>query len=308
MSATSLTPASSPVESLAMMMRALKLPSFARFAEEVAQKAEREGWTYGRYLHHLAELEVHERRRRRLERYQRESDLPGEKTLATLNRARLPAKVAKMLPTLCEGAFVERGDNVLAFGLPGRGKTHLVCALGHELIQRGHRVLFTPTFALVQRLLAAKRDLRLEKELAVLDGFDAVILDDIGYVQQSREEMEVLFTFLAERYERRSVIITSNLVFREWDRIFKDPMTTAAAIDRLVHHSVILEMTGPSIRGEEAEQARREQTGDRTATTTTTTTKTGHPDAESARKEQTREKTTTTTKTGRSTEGDDGEI
>lgn len=308
MSATSFTPATSPVESLAMMMRALKLPSFARFAEEVAQKAEREGWTYGRYLHHLAELEVQERRRRRLERYQRESDLPGEKTLATLNRARLPAKVAKMLPTLCEGAFVERGDNVLAFGLPGRGKTHLVCALGHELIQRGHRVLFTPTFALVQRLLAAKRDLRLEKELAVLDGFDAVILDDIGYVQQSREEMEVLFTFLAERYERRSVIITSNLVFREWDRIFKDPMTTAAAIDRLVHHSVILEMTGPSIRGEEAEQARREQTGEKTATTTTTTTKTGNQDAENARKEQTREKTTTTTKTGRSTEEDDGEI
>jgi DNA replication protein DnaC len=308
MSASSLTPATSPVESLAMMLRALKLPSFARFAEEVAQKAEREGWTYGRYLHHLAELEVHERRRRRLERYQRESDLPGEKTLATLNRARLPAKVAKMLPSLCEGAFVERGDNVLAFGLPGRGKTHLVCALGHELIQRGHRVLFTPTFALVQRLLAAKRDLRLEKELAVLDGFDAVILDDIGYVQQSREEMEVLFTFLAERYERRSVIITSNLVFREWDRIFKDPMTTAAAIDRLVHHSVILEMIGPSIRGEEAEQARREQTGEKTTTTTTTTTKAGHPDAENARKEQTREKTTTTTKTGRSTEGDDGEI
>lgn len=308
MTTSSLSPATSPVESLAMLMRALKLPSFARYGEEVAQKAEREGWTYGRYLHHLAELEVLERRRRRLERYQRESDLPGEKTLATLNRVRLPAKVAKMLPTLCEGAFVERGDNVLAFGLPGRGKTHLVCALGHELIQRGHRVLFTPTFALVQRLLAAKRDLRLEKELAVLDGFDAVILDDIGYVQQSREEMEVLFTFLAERYERRSVIITSNLVFREWDRIFKDPMTTAAAIDRLVHHSVILEMTGPSIRGEEAEQARREQTGERTATTTTTTTKTGHRDDDHPRKEQTKEKTTTTTKTGRSTEENDGEI
>ena len=116
-----------------------------------------------------------------------------------------------MLPTLCEGGFVERGENVLAFGLPGRGKTHLVCAIGHELIQRGYRVLFTPTYALVQRLLAAKRDLRLEKELAALDAFDAVILDDIGYVQQSRDEMEVLFTFLAERYERKSVIITSNL-------------------------------------------------------------------------------------------------
>jgi DNA replication protein DnaC len=225
---TSLTPATSPVESLGIMMRSLKLPAFARYAEEIAQKAEREGWTFGRYLHHLAELEVHERRRRRIERLLHVSDLPREKTLATLKRSKLPPKVAKALPTLCEGGFVERGDNVLAFGLPGRGKTHLVCALGHELVQRGHRVLFTPTFALVQRLLAAKRDLRLEKELAVLDRFDAVILDDIGYVQQSRDEMEVLFTFLAERYERRSVIITSNLLFSEWDRIFKDPMTTAA--------------------------------------------------------------------------------
>lgn len=177
------------------------------------------------------------------------------------------------MPTLCEGGFVDRGDNVLAFGLPGRGKTHLVCALGHELVQRGRRVLFTPTFALVQRLLAAKRDLRLEKELAVLDRFDAVILDDIGYVQQSREEMEVLFTFLAERYERRSVIITSNLVFSEWDRIFKDPMTTAAAIDRLVHHSVILEMTGPSVRADEAEQARKQTATTTTETTTTTKAK-----------------------------------
>jgi len=306
---SSLTPATSPVESLAMLMRALKLPSFARYAEEVAQKAEREGWTYGRYLHHLAELEVLERRRRRIERFQRDSDLPGEKTFATINRGRIPVKVGKMLPSLCEGAFVERGDNLLAFGLPGRGKTHLVCAIGHELIQRGYRVLFTPTFALVQRLLAAKRDLRLEKELAVLDGFDAVILDDIGYVQQSREEMEVLFTFLAERYERKSVIITSNLVFSEWDRIFKDPMTTAAAIDRIVHHSVILEMTGPSIRGEEAEEARKEQTKEKPTTTTTTTTKTSQQDQdEGARKEQTREKPTTTTKTGRSTNEDDGEI
>lgn len=243
-----------PLESLAMLLRGLKLPAFVRYAEEVAQKAEREGWTFGHYLLHLAQLEVEERRRRRIERYQRDSDLPAEKTLATLTRSRLPAKVQKMLPSLCEGGFVERGENLLAFGLPGRGKTHLCCAVGHELVQRGYRVWFTPTFALVQRLLAAKRDLRLEKELATLDGYDAVILDDIGYVQQSREEMEVLFTFLAERYERRSVVITSNLVFSEWDRIFKDPMTTAAAIDRLVHHAVIIEMTGDSYRADEAKK------------------------------------------------------
>jgi len=241
-------------QSLAILLRSLKLPSFTQFYTEVAQKAEREGWSFGQYLHHLAELEAEDRKRRKLERYLRASDLPAEKTLATLDRSRLTAKVQKSLPVLCEGTFVERGENLLAFGLPGRGKTHLVCAIGHELVKRGYRVLFAPTYAVVQRLLAAKRDLRLERELATLDGFDAVILDDIGYVQQSREEMEVLFTFLAERYERRSVIITSNVVFSEWDRIFKDPMTTAAAIDRLVHHSTILEMTGPSIRNEVAKK------------------------------------------------------
>lgn len=241
-------------ESLAVLLRALKVPSFTRYHEEVAQKAEREGWTFGRYLHHLAELEVEERKQRRIERNLKHSDLPLEKTLATLNRTRIPAKVQKQLPTLCDGDFVERGDNVLIFGLPGRGKTHLAAAMGHELVRRGHRVFFTATFALVQRLLAAKRDLKLERELLALDSFDAVILDDLGYVQQSRDEMEVLFTFLAERYERRSVIITSNLVFSQWDRIFKDPMTTAAAIDRLVHHAVIVEMTGESVRADEAKK------------------------------------------------------
>jgi DNA replication protein DnaC len=238
----------SPYDVLGLLLRELKLPTVARTAEEIATKAEREGWSFGQYLRHLATLEVEERKRKRLERFLRESDLPAEKTLATLDRNLLPAKVQKLLPSLCEGTFLDRGENVLAFGLPGRGKTHLVCALGHELVRRGRRVLFTPTFSLVQRLLVAKRELRLEKALASLDVFDAVILDDIGYVQQDRDEMEVLFTFLAERYERKSVLLTSNLLFRDWGRIFKDPMTTAAAIDRLVHHAVIIEMNGPSIR------------------------------------------------------------
>jgi DNA replication protein DnaC len=242
----------SALDALFVLLRALKLPAFARYAEEIASKATREGWTFGQYLNHLAELEVDERRVRRIDRALRASELPAEKTLATLNRTLLPPKVAKQLAALCEGGFVERGENLLVFGLPGRGKSHVVAAVGHELIRRGYRVLFTPTFALVQRLLVAKRDLRLERELEALDIYHAVILDDIGYVQQSRDEMEVLFTFLAERYERKSVLITSNLVFSDWIRIFKDPMTTAAAIDRLIHHAVIIEMTGPSIRNNEA--------------------------------------------------------
>ena len=241
-------------EGLTLLLKALKLPTFVALFLEMAHQAETQGWSFEQYLHHLAESEVEERRRRRVQRNLKRSMLPEGKTLATLKLAKLPAKVRSQVPALCEGAFVERADNVLAFGLPGRGKTHLLCAIAHELIQRGRTVLFIPAFKLVQRLLVAKRELELEPALRRLDGYDAVLVDDIGYIQQNREEMEVLFTFLAQRYERRSVMLTSNLVFSQWDRIFKDPMTTAAAIDRVVHHSIILQLTGPSVRGEEAQK------------------------------------------------------
>ena len=197
------------------------------------------------------------------------SGLPAEKTLATLELKRFSTTVRRLLPTLCEGDFIHQADNVLAFGLPGRGKTHILCAIGHELIQRGYRVLFVPAFRLVQQLLIAKRDLKLEAMLRKLDRFDVVILDDIGYIQQDRDEMEVLFTFLAERYERRSVMVTSNLVLSQWDKIFKDPMTTACAIERLVHHSVILELTGKSYRTEVAQKRNAENAAQTTAAKST---------------------------------------
>jgi DNA replication protein DnaC len=180
--------------------------------------------------------------------------LPREKTLATFDRSRLKQSVARQFAALLNGDFLARAENVLVFGNPGGGKTHLLCALGHELVKQGHAVYFTPCVLLVQRLLLAKAGLWLEKELKRLDRFAALIIDDLGYVQQSREEMEVLFTLLAHRYERRSVLLTSNLVFSEWERIFKDPLTTAAAVDRLVHHSVILEMNLPSYRMENAKK------------------------------------------------------
>lgn len=245
---------SAPAAGVGVLLRSLKLPSFVRSYGEMAERAEREGWSFERYLLHLAESEVEDRRQNRIERLLRQSALPQDKRLSTLDLARLPAAVRRSVPTLCEGGFVDRAENLLAFGLPGRGKTHLVAAIGHELVERGYQVLFVPAFKLVQRLLVAKKGLELETTLRRLDRFDAVILDDLGYVQQSREEMEVLFTFLAERYERRSVLITSNLVFSEWGKIFQDPMTTACAIDRVVHHAVILELSGPSFRAEEAKR------------------------------------------------------
>ncbi len=241
-------------DDLPTLLKALRLSTVAAHYREVATKAEHAGWSFEQFLHHLVEMELLARKQRKHERLLKDSHLPSTKTLATLDQTRLPAAVRRQLPTLCGGGFVERAENVLAFGLPGRGKTHLVAAIGHELVLRGYKVLFVAAFQLVQQLLIAKRALGLEKELRRLDAFDAVILDDIGYIQQDREEMEVLFTFLSVRYERRSVLITSNLVFSQWDRIFKDPMTTAAAIDRLVHHASILELTGESYRSDAAKK------------------------------------------------------
>jgi DNA replication protein DnaC len=245
-------------DALAILFRSFRLPTMAALWEESVQRAEQENWGYRRLLQHLCESEAQDRRERKMSRLLKESGLPDGKTLGNLEESILPAKIRRLMPTLLEGGFVERAENVLAFGLPGRGKTHFLAAVSRELILR-HRyaVLFTPTFKLVQRLLAAKKELRLDQELKRLDHYSVVVLDDLGYVKQDREEMEVLFTFLAERYERRSVMISSNLVFSKWDQIFKDPMTTMAAIDRLVHHAVILEFNGESIRERKAKERER---------------------------------------------------
>ncbi len=239
--------------SLEMTLRALHLSGILNEYRSLAKMAAQEQWAYERYLSAVLESELHERSIRRTQRLLKRSGLPEGKTLDTLDLKKLPPKARKQITSLTDGGFVERAENVLAFGLPGRGKTHLLAAIGRELIMaHGISVLFITSFHLVQQLLIAKRDLQIEALLKKLDRFNVIILDDIGYVQQSREEMEVLFTFLAERYERRSLMISSNLLFSEWDKIFKDPMTTAAAIDRVVHHATILELNGESYRSQEA--------------------------------------------------------
>jgi DNA replication protein DnaC len=248
-------------DGLAGLLRSFSLPTMAAMWAESVARAERENWGYKRLLQHLCESEEQDRRERKMQRLLKASGLPDGKTLGNLDEKLLPTKIQRLLPTLLEGHFVERAENILAFGLPGRGKSHFLAAVGRELILR-HRypVLFTPTFKLVQQLLVAKQQLRLDSELKRLDRYPVIILDDLGYVQQDRQEMEVLFTFLAERYERRSVLISSNLVFSKWDQIFKDPMTTMAAIDRLVHHALILEFDGESVRTQKAHGREKGQT------------------------------------------------
>jgi DNA replication protein DnaC len=185
----------------------------------------------------------------------KDSALPLEKSLESFDLKRLPAKARRQLRTLLDGGFLGRKENVLVFGNPGSGKSHFLTALAQELVVTQERKMhFTKCALLMQDLLAAKRDLRLSREIKRLSRYDGLIIDDLGYLQQSRDDMEVVFTLLAERYERGSVLMTSNLPFSKWEAIFKDAMMTAAAIDRLVHHSVIIELNIPSYRVEQAKQ------------------------------------------------------
>lgn len=239
-------------------LKELHLPTVRACYEEVAQQAQQESLGYEHYLLEVIEQECQIRQQRRTERLLQESHVPLEKSLANLELDRLPCKVVNQVHTLLTGSFLSRRENVLVFGNPGSGKTHLVSALGQEMVRQGHRVFFSHCSLLVQELLRAKQELKLVRTLKKLARYEALILDDIGYVQQSREEMEVLFTLLAERYERGSVMITSNLPFSQWEVIFKDPMTTAAAIDRLVHHCIIIELNVASYRMEQAQKAQGE--------------------------------------------------
>ena len=238
-------------------LRDLRLPTIRDQFEPEADRAAKDGRSYPAYLAALTAKELDARTQGRIRRLLRASRLPLGKTWDAFQWSRVPVPVARQCQALRDGGFLARKENVLVFGPPGSGKTHVLAALGDELVSRGHAVLFVTCSLLVQELLAAKRDLRLERLLKKLSGFEALVIDDLGYVQQSREEMEVLFTLLAERYERGSVLLTSNLAFSQWGQIFKDPMTTAAAIDRLVHHSVIVELNVPSYRLETAKESKR---------------------------------------------------
>lgn len=247
-----MTPATFNKVMLNNLLKEIHLPTVRNCYEAVVKTAEKGSLKYEEFLFELVRRECEDRKQRRIERSLKQSRLPLEKTMESFDLKRLPMKELQKVKSLVDGKFTDKKENVLAFGNPGSGKTHLLCAICRELIKKGKKVYFSSCSMLVQELLAAKKQLKLEKILKRLSAYDTLVIDDIGYVQQDREEMEVLFTLLAERYERGSVMISSNLPFSKWEKIFKDPMTTAAAIDRLVHHSVILELNLTSFRLEEA--------------------------------------------------------
>lgn len=229
-------------------LKRLKLSVMREECLNHAEKARKEGWAYEEYLLELVQKELESREDKRVNKWLKESNLPIAKSLVNFDFTRLPKDIQHQFNALRDGKFLERKENILLFGTPGGGKTHLICGLAQDMIRKGYKAFFRPCAALIQELLVAKKELRINRFLKKLTTHNLLVIDEIGYIQQTKEEMEVFFTLLAECYETTSILLTSNLPFSKWEGIFKDAMMAAAAIDRLIHHSVILELNLPSYR------------------------------------------------------------
>ena len=252
--------ATDPVDDarLALLLGDLRLPAIKHIWPGFAERADREGWPAARFLAALAEHEIAERARRRIERHLAEARLPPGKTLDAFDFDAVPMiSKARVMALVAGDSWLEKGDNLLVFGPPGGGKSHLAAAIGLGLIENGWRVLFARTTDLVQRLQVARRELALESALAKLDKYHLLILDDLAYVTKDQAETSVLFELISARYERRSLLITANQPFGEWNRIFPDPAMTLAAVDRLVHHATIFELNVESYRRRTAVERRK---------------------------------------------------
>lgn len=234
---------------LPTLLKALRLPSINRNWKRLTDTADRDGWPAANLLASLLEIEMADRTSRRIQRHRDQAGLPAGKTFATFDFDAAPGIRKPHLLALASGEdWISSGANLLVFGQSGTGKTHTVSAIGHALIDAGRRVLFSTTTDMVQKLQAARRDLCLPSMLDKLDKYDLIILDDLSYVRKDQIETSALFELIAHRYERHSIAITANQPFSAWDNIFPDPAMTVAAIDRLVHHSTIIEMNGESYR------------------------------------------------------------
>lgn len=235
--------------SLPLMLKQLKLSTIAKQWENMASKAIQEQWSPQQYLSELCYSELIEREDKRLKRYLKAAKLPTGKTLDSFNFTAVQGvNPTQLYDLLRQTSWLKAGHNILLFGASGLGKTHLASSMGYQLIEQGRRVRFISATALVQQLQLAKQQFQLQSELQKLDVYEALIIDDVGYVRKNEQETSVLFELIAHRYERFSTIITSNKSFEQWDELFDDTTMTVAAIDRLVHHATIIQLTGESYR------------------------------------------------------------
>ena len=241
---------------LTLALTELRLPAIKALWPRFAEQADKEGWGAARLLSTLTEHELAERDRRRIERHLAQARLLPGKTIDTFDFNAVPMVSKAHVNAIAAGdSWIAKGSNILMFGPPGVGKSHLSSAIGMALVQNGYRVLFTRTTDLVQKLQQARRDLALESAIAKLDKFHLLILDDIAYVTKDQAETSVLFELISARYEQRSMLITANQPFGEWGSVFPDKAMTLAAVDRLVHHATIFEMNAESYRRKAAEKA-----------------------------------------------------
>ena len=245
---------------LGILLNELRLPAIKTLWPQFTEQADKEGWPAARFLTVIAEHELAERDRRRTERHLAEARLPPGKTLDSFAFDAVPMISKAQIMALAAGdGWLAKGANILMFGPPGGGKSHLAAAIGLALIENGWRVLFTRTTDLVQKLQIARRELQLESVINKLDKFDLPILDDLAYVTKDQAETSVLFELISARYERKSILITANQPFGEWNKVFPDPAMTLAAVDRLVHHATIFEMNVESYRRRSAMEAKRKR-------------------------------------------------
>jgi DNA replication protein DnaC len=234
---------------LTLILNDLRLPAIKQGWSAFAERADREGWPAARFLAALAEHEVAERDRRRIERHLADARLLPGKTLDSFDFDAVPMISKAHIMAICAGdTWIDMGANLILVGGPGGGKSHLASAIGLALIENGWRVMFARTSDLVQKLQIARRELDLEAAINRLDRFHLLILDDLAYVSKDQAETSVLFELISARYERRSTLITANQPFGEWGKVFPDPAMTLAAVDRLVHHATIFEMNVESYR------------------------------------------------------------
>lgn len=234
---------------LNIMLKELRLTTFNQNLDDYQRQATENTWSYKEFLSKLCEQELARRFQTRITKWTREARLPAGKSFANLNLADLPKAVRQPILQLKDNhQWASQADNVLLIGPSGVGKSHLAAALGHHLIERGVRVKWLSASDLVQQLQKAKQELELMTCMTRMDKYPVLIIDDIGYVKKSDGETQVLFEFIAHRYESGSLIVTSNQPFSQWDQIFPDALMTVAAVDRIIHHATIIEIGGESYR------------------------------------------------------------